>query len=121
MSTLLKKVTKPVRLLLAFFPSALPVGMSHFHVWADDIIELYGLEKHAANDSLKFSLATMIMHSGPTDAFKSKFSFLLKLKSAMAKQIAGAHFTEIKLKQKAEQDALAAKAALDAASNENKQ
>lgn len=118
MKALLLKIKKFVHLFRAMFPSALPNGMSEFDTWANDIIDLYNFPN---NDSIRFALASMIMHSGPTDAYKSKFYFSLMIKSSMAKQIAGAQFQEIKNRQKAEQEALAAKAALDAASNENKQ
>ncbi len=113
MNKLIKKVSKPFRLLVSLFPTALPVGMTAFNAWADDIIDLYSFPN---NDSIKFSLASMVMHLGPTTAFKPKFHFFLMVRSGMSKQIAAATFQEIKNKQEA-----LAKAAQEAATNENEQ
>lgn len=118
MNTSILKVKKLFRLIKALFPSALPNGMSDFDVWANDIIDLYNFPN---NDSIRFALASMIMHAGPTDAYKSKFYYNLMIKASMSKQVAGAQFQEIKLRQKAEQDALVAKAAEESAKIENKE
>ncbi|CAM6005203.1 unnamed protein product [Sphagnum balticum] len=81
------------------------IGMAAFETWAKSIIDTYGFPD---NDSIRFALATMIMHSGPTDAYRPKRYFALCVKAGMAKQIASAQFTAIKERQqaaaKAEQD-----------------
>lgn len=114
MNTALLKIKKFARLLAAFAPSALPIGMTAFTDWADDIIDLYDLPN---NDSIRFSLASMVMHLGPTSAFKPKFHFFLMVRAGMAKQIASANFQEIKFRQQAAYEAQQ-KAAQDAALNE---
>jgi hypothetical protein len=103
----LKKLLKQVR---ARFPSKLPVGMSEFDAWADSIIDTYTLATKN-KDSIKFTLATSVMHLKEKDAFIPKHHFYLILEAAAAKQIAGATFMQIK-----ERAASAEKAAADAES-----
>ncbi len=57
-------IVKPFRKLLAFFPTRLPIGPAQFEVWFQDITYLYGLPQ---NDSVRFALGTMIMHSSPAN------------------------------------------------------
>lgn len=90
----------------AFFPSAVPIGRTAFDVWADSIIQPWGFPD---NESLRFALASMVMHLGPTDAFKPRWYFVKTLRTAMAKQVASTVFVEIKEKQQAAE----AKAARD--------
>ena len=117
MKTVLLKLKKFIRQQISRLPSALPNGMTEFETWASDIIDTYNFPN---NDSVRFTLATMIMHSGPSDAFKSKHSFMLMIRASMAKQIAAAQFQEIKNRQKQlEQDALAAAKATEVQSNES--
>jgi hypothetical protein len=101
---MIKKIINKVKILAkrarGLFPSALPQGMSEFEAWSEDILQTYGFP---SNDSFKFALATMIMHGGPTQAYKSKHYFMLMLRAAAAKQIAGAVFVAAKEKQKAEE------------------
>lgn len=121
MNNLLRKLKKFIKRQRARFPSPVPVGMAEFDTWASDIIDTYSLPD---NNSIKFALATMIMHSGPTDAFKSKHYFMLMVKASMSKQIASAQFQEIKLRQQklAEQEAQENAKALEVAKqSESKQ
>lgn len=106
---LLNSVKKLAKQIRAFFPSRLPVGMQEFDTWSDSFSEIYNLPTDN-KDSIKFTLASIIMHLGGQDAYKSKFYFLLTVRSGAAKQIAGSVFYDIKKKaQEAE------KAANDAA------
>lgn len=100
MNTLLSKIKKSYRFVRGLFPSALPVGMTGFEAWADSIQETYKLPTED-KDTVRFALASMIMHLGPQDATKSKYFFVLSLRAGAAKQIAGAYFYEIKQKQQA--------------------
>ncbi len=61
---LIDSVVRSFRKLLAFFPTRLPIGLAQFEVWFQDITYLYGLPQ---NDSVRFALGTMIMHSSPTN------------------------------------------------------
>jgi hypothetical protein len=98
------KLTRFFNILAGFFPTPLPVGLSEFNAWADSFATTYSLPT-ADQDSIRYALATMIMHQGPTAAYKSKFFFYLCLRSSAAKQVAGAAFMEIKTKQQAAQAA----------------
>lgn len=115
MNTVNNKIKRIMNQIKGLIPTAVPVGMSEFQTWADSILDTYPLP--ADSDSIKFSLATVIMHLGPTAAYRSKFYFFLVLRAGMAKQVAGAVFQDIKLKQmarlKAEQEATQVQTAAD--------
>ncbi len=104
MKAILTKIGNVVFRILGRRKTALPVGMTEFEKWANSIISIY--KPPGSDDSVKFALATMIMHSGPTEAYKSKHYFNLALRASAAKQISGAVFQDIKLRQqKAAKDA----------------
>lgn len=102
MNEIFQRVGKFFQRLLARFPTAVPMGVSDFNDWADSIINLYGFPN---NDSVRFALATIIMHLGPTAAYKSKHYFAVTIKAAAAKQVAGQVFQDLKAKQQAKQEA----------------
>lgn len=91
----MKKVGRQIR---GLFPSRIPTGMKEFDIWARDIADTYQMPTEVF-DSLKFTLATTVMHLGPTDAYKSKYWFALMINASAAKQIAGAKFQEVKQEQ----------------------
>lgn len=114
----MKTLIRLLKLIRGFIPEQLPQGMTHFETWASDIIEIYG---YPNNESTRFTLATMIFHTGQTKkvsegAYRSKFHFNMLLKGAVARQIAGEKFAEYRNKKE-----LAEKAALEAATNEPQQ
>lgn len=109
MSKFIKTVVRCWRQLRGLFPSALPVGLSEFNVWSQSIADTYVLPTTNI-DSIKFTLATSIMHLDATAARKPKYWFVLLVRASAAKQIAGAAFTEIKERSKAAQAAAAAEA-----------
>lgn len=78
---------------LAFVPTRLPIGRSEFEKWSADVLYTYGWPK---NDSMIFALASMIMHVGPTGAYKAKRYFGLCLHAGAAKQVAHTLFREAK-------------------------
>ena len=92
-----------LKLLLSYLPSPLPVGMTAFNSFANDIIELSG--KFADEDSLRFAIASMIMHAGESKGYLPKQYFVRRLRKVAANQVAGQVFTDIKEKQKAAQEA----------------
>lgn len=96
---------KLIKHLLSLFPSALPNGLTEFHKWSNEVIELAGAPN---NDSIKFAVATMILHADSTAAFKPKHFFVKSLKKSMANQVAAGLMQELKLKQ---QEAIAAEQA----------
>jgi hypothetical protein len=85
-----------LRRLLAFIPTRLPMGMTEFDKWSDDILDLYDMPN---NDSTKFAIATAIMHLGATDAFKAKEYFGRLLIKGAATQIAYAQMQDAKKRQ----------------------
>ncbi len=104
----LKKLARRVR---ALFPSALPQGRAEFTVWSNSIIEIYEMPD---NDSVRFALATMIMHLPPTKCFIAKEYFGRSLHKSASNQVAHAMLQELKEKQQAEFKAAQERAALEA-------
>lgn len=83
--------------LASYIPTKLPVGMSEFETWSDSIIELAG--EYADRDSMKYALATNVIHLPHTKARVAKAYFVDTLRKAAANQVASAVFQEIKFKQ----------------------
>lgn len=94
--------------ILGFFPSNLPHGMTEFDKWSNDLIFTYDLPN---NDSIKFALATMILHLEPTECDKPKRYFGRAVQKGMAAQVAHGVMQTLKDKQKAEEEAAKAAAA----------
>jgi len=86
-----------IKRLASYLPSPLPVGMSEFNKWSDDIISLSG--KFADVDSMKFALASQIMHLGAQQAYVPKNYFVKSMRKAAANQVASQAFQDIKNKQ----------------------
>lgn len=77
----------------------LPIGRTQFMEWSDRIISLAHVD--ATPESLRFSLAAMLMHLGPTEAFREDAYFILSLRKAAVNQTAHAILSEIKDAQEA--------------------
>lgn len=101
MKDLLLKLKRLLKLAKSLIPTSLPKGVTEFHAWADDIIDLSGAPN---NDSVKFALATNILHASPTSAIKAKFHYILLIKKAMANQVASHVINEAKAKQETERE-----------------
>lgn len=99
----------------------LPQGVKEFHTWADSIIIHYGLPM---NDSVKFAIATLILHAKEDAAYLSKEYFGHRAIKSAANQVAAgvmqdlkeAQAAKIKAFEEAAKAEAEAKAALDAAS-----
>lgn len=91
-------ISYSLKKIRSFFPRALPKGGAEFDAWADDVISL---AEAPNNDSVKFALATMILHMPESAAYRSNHSFVLKLKKSMSNQVAAAKMHEYKDKQAA--------------------
>lgn len=91
-------------------PRKLPQGVTEFNAWANAIIEEYGLPD---NDSVKFMLATMILHAKEDAAFLSKEYFGYRALKSAANQVAAGVMQDLKDKQaaKIKEEAEAAAAA----------
>lgn len=96
-------INRYFKYFLGFFPKALPVGMTAFNLWADELISTYGLLAIMTDRDAKYTLAASIISAGGATAFKSNFTFYLILRAAASKQVAGAKFQEIQSELRAEQ------------------
>lgn len=108
---------KLLKQILSLVPTPLPVGLTEFHAWADSIIELSG--KFADEDSMKWALASQVIHLGPQKSKVAKNFFVRSLRKAAANQIASQVFQDVKIKQQAAQaeaEATAKNAKADSAS-----
>lgn len=109
---------KTRRLIDAKSKTLLPQGLTEFHTWSDDIIDLYDLPN---NDTVKFALATAILHAAPDAAVESKEWYGLRMQKGASNEIAAAVMHEIKDRNKLEvakrlaAEQAAAKIASDAA------
>lgn len=90
----LKRLYNYVR---SYFPSRLPVGLTEFNAWADEIIDLTG--QIADSESMKFVICTSIMHLPATAASVPKQFFVKTLRKTAANQVGGYIFQEIKASQ----------------------
>ena len=86
----------------------LPVGMTEFQAWSDSIIALSG--EYADIDSMKYALATMVMHADAKHGALPREYFVSRLRKVAANQVASQVFQDIKQKQA---DAAAAKQATE--------
>lgn len=91
-----EKLNKLLKRLIARIPEKLPTGIAEFNFWSAEIIDIY---EFPDNDSIKFALATMIMHSDSSLGYASKHYFMLRLVKGMANQVAAQIFQDIKTKQ----------------------
>lgn len=82
----------------------LPNGAEEFDQLIQDLREEYVLPTED-NDSLKFVIATTIMHLGPLDSHKTLEFFYKTIVAGAAKQVAHSVFREIKERQVAAQQA----------------
>lgn len=87
--------------------SPLPVGVAEFDSWSNSIIEISG--RFADEKSMKFALATMILHADANESHLPKMYFVQRLRKSAANQIANQVFHDIKTQQaeelKAQQEA----------------
>ena len=81
----------------------LPIGKTQFMEWSDRIIK--GSLIDAGHESLRFALASMVMHMGPTEAFREDAFFILQLRKAAVNQTSYAIMEELKEKQKLDKSA----------------
>lgn len=98
---------KQLRLLakrvLSLIPTKLPTGMTEFNQFVADIIELVpGL---ADDRSIRFTVASMIMHLGPQRSHVAKNYFVRSLQKTAANQISHAVMLDIKKEQEEQRKA----------------
>ncbi len=108
---------KLINKLLQRIPRKLPVGVKEFNAFADRIIEQSG--KFADDDSMRFAIATNIIHADASKGSVPDSFFISRLRKAAANQVASQIFQDIKTKQAAEQKAALEKQQAEAAATEN--
>ncbi len=85
------------------YEEKLPTGMQEFNKLVEDLKNFYGPNLPTQDETtLKFVIATTIMHLGPLDSHKSLEFFYKTIVAGAAKQVAHAVFRDIKLQQEAE-------------------
>lgn len=77
----------------------LPIGVTEFNEWSDRIIQ--GAMIKATDDSLKFSLAAMLLQLGQREIFKDDHYFICALRKVATDQTAQYVMSEMK-KERAE-------------------
>lgn len=119
MKNVINKIKKVLVKLSHLIPTALPIGVTEFNDWADSILEAN--PDLPNNDSMRFALATMVLHLEstskvevnllivklqiPTSGIKSKHFFAQSLRKSASNQIAAAAMHELKEKQQAQMKA----------------
>lgn len=83
--------------ILSHIPTSVPVGLTEFNNWADSIIELSGNVADA--DSMKYAIASQLIHLPHTASKVPKNHFVKALRKAAANQVASQVFQDIKQKQ----------------------
>jgi len=82
---------------LSYLPTKLPVGVTEFNKFADDVIALSG--QYADRDSMRFAIASMLIHAPHDKGSLSKHYFVVRLRKSAANQVASQVFQEIKALQ----------------------
>ena len=88
-------IKKKIARMAAIFPTDLPIGMTEFDQWAGSVIALTDLPD---NDSMRFALATRVLHLGETQAAISKLHLARCLHKGAANQIAAGFMQDVKAK-----------------------
>lgn len=91
------KLKQLMLLALSYIPRNLPVGMSDFEKWSDRIILQSG--QFANADSMRFALASQIIHLSPQKSKVPDQYFIRSMRKAAANQIASQVFQDIKARQ----------------------
>lgn len=103
--TILNKIKNILQRIRGALPSPLPQGLDEYNNWIKSFIETY---KPAMNErSVRFSVATMMMRLGPTEAYKSKRFFALCLHKGAASEVSNYVMHLVKEEQAAEAKAQA--------------
>lgn len=78
-------IARLFKVFRCLIPSKLPIGKDVFNTWAEDIFSTFGLRDSPSN---RQTLATLVMHLGPTVAYKPKIYFALASLKSMANETA---------------------------------
>lgn len=83
----------------------LPQGVTEFDKWSQSIVDIYNLPD---NDSVRFMLATMILHAKESDNKLPLKYFGVRAQKSAANQVAAGVMQELKERQKQQVEAAAA-------------
>lgn len=93
--------------LFSYFPTRLPIGLTEYKKWAEDVIRLSGVPY---NDSTVFALSAFVLHAEERNVrFKSKQFYARIMRKGATNEVA--HFVMMDLKAK--------QVALEAANKKN--
>lgn len=92
-----RQLSMLLKQLLSYLPTKLPVGVTEFELFCDEVIELSG--QYADRDSMVFAIASMLIHAPHDKGALSKHYFVVRLRKSAANQIASQAFQDIKIKQ----------------------
>lgn len=110
---LLKKILNK---FLSYLPTPLPMGMTAYLEWSKSIADLIGPITSIESD-LHFCISAEVIRLGPSVCLVSKHYFVRRVRAGVAKQIAGAVFSDIKEKDRQDKAAQAAKQAEETAAS----
>jgi hypothetical protein len=96
-----KRLKLLAKRLLSYIPTPIPVGMTAYNQWLNDIIELSG--PFADADSLKWTICNEVMRLAPGRSAIPKNSIVRILRKFAANQLAAATVNEIKARHEAAQ------------------
>lgn len=88
---------KLLKQVLSYIPVRLPVGLTEFNAFADDIISLTG--PIADEESMRYVIATNIINLGPQRSHVAKNYFVRTMVKGAANQVASHVFQQIKQRQ----------------------
>ncbi len=91
-------MTNPFLIIRSYLPTLLPVGMTAFNAWADDIIALSG--QFADRDSMRFAIASILIHTDAKHGSLPMQYFVKRLRKSAANQVASQVFQDVKEAQK---------------------
>lgn len=91
------KLKTVVKRILSYLPTKLPVGMTAFEKFCDEVIELSG--QFADRDSMVYAIASMVIHAPSTSGYITKNRLVNQLIKSAANQVASQKFQELKMKQ----------------------
>lgn len=111
-TTFIGTIKRTIRQLVGLLPTRLPVGVEEFDAYISSLRSTYTLPT-VSDEDVRYVVSSLILHLGPTAAFKPKAYFYLALQATAAKQIASHNFQQVKQRQAAAE--AARKAALSTA------
>ena len=104
-----------IKRLLSYYPTRLPVGLTEFHKWSQDVVDLCDDLDSVPLESKQFVLSSQFQSLPPAAAYKPKHYFVKILYKAAANQVAAQVFVGIKEAQKQREiEEAAARAASEA-------